>query len=329
MAINLNKQKRFTRAAVAFWLLLIYVLAMLVWWFIALNTQNRLMTSYRLNLLTHDRIDFPQQVQLIRDDNRRKTAQYLSEGLVFLSVISVGAVFLYFAVMRQIRIQRQQQNFMMAVTHELKTPISVTRLNLETIRKRRLDETQQTKLLDSSLQEINRLNTLTENILVSAQLEGGYYKLSREPLDMGEILLAAFKEFSGRFSQRSWKADVDEDIVLEGDPLLLRILINNLIENAVKYSPAGSPVAVSLHAIQGKGSMQVIDEGPGIPVKERKRIFHQFYRIGNEDTRTTKGTGLGLYLCRKIARDHKMKLEVTAGEPRGSIFTLSFNVPRV
>ncbi len=326
MAINLNKQKRFSRAAAAFWLLLLYVLAMLIWWFIALNTQNRLMTSYRLNLLTHDNIGFPQQVEQIRDDQRRKTAQYLSEGLVFLSVISVGAVFLYFAVMRQIRIQRQQQNFMMAVTHELKTPISVTRLNLETLQKRKLDEKQQSRLLTSSLQEIIRLNTLTENILVSAQLEGGYYKLSREPLDVAEILSATFNEFAARFPQRSWNEEIQPGIVLSGDPLLLRILMNNLIENAVKYSPAGAPVSVTLREKQGKGIMQVIDEGSGIAAKERKRIFQQFYRIGNEDTRTTKGTGLGLYLCRKIARDHKMKLSVTANQPRGSIFTLNFNV---
>ncbi|HVU84758.1 MAG TPA: sensor histidine kinase, partial [Puia sp.] len=71
--------------------------------------------------------------------------------------------------------------------------------------------------------------------------------------------------------------------------------------------------------------LEVRDEGSGIPEKERKRVFQKFYRVGNEDTRTTQGTGLGLYLCSKIARDHKMNISISSNSPRGSIFTVQFN----
>jgi len=102
--------------------------------------------------------------------------------------------------------------------------------------------------------------------------------------------------------------------------------VNNLVENAVKYSPPSAPVKVFLKKGRAQGFLEIRDEGAGIPKKEQKRIFQKFYRIGNEDTRTTKGTGLGLYLCRKIAQDHKMQLDVSDNAPRGAIFTVRFNI---
>jgi signal transduction histidine kinase len=105
--------------------------------------------------------------------------------------------------------------------------------------------------------------------------------------------------------------------------------VNNLIDNAVKYSPAGSPIEIQLKKEGDRGILELRDEGAGIPKKERKRIFQKFYRVGNEDTRTAKGTGLGLYLCRKIARDHNMQLRVSDNQPKGTIFTIRFNLIRV
>jgi signal transduction histidine kinase len=106
----------------------------------------------------------------------------------------------------------------------------------------------------------------------------------------------------------------------------MQILVNNLIENAVKYSAPDSPVTVGLKKVGVQGVLEVRDEGVGIPKKEHKRIFQKFYRVGNEDTRTTKGTGLGLYLCRKITLDQKMNLQVSDNQPRGTIFTVRFNL---
>ncbi len=329
MAINLHKNKWANRATVIYWLLLIYVLAALIWWFIALNLQNRQMAEYKMSLLTHDDSSYIQKVDKIYRERTRKTGQYISEGLVFLSVILVGAIFLYSAVMRQIRIQRQQQNFMMAITHELKTPISIARLNIETLQKHALDEPRKEKILHSSLQELNRLNALTGNILVSAQLEGGSYLFNKEELHFSQIVKDAAEDFINRFPGKNWIYNIEPGIFVSGDPLLMQILVNNLIENAVKYSPPSTGISVSLTREGQKGELQVKDEGAGIPKKEQKHIFQKFYRVGNEDTRTTQGTGLGLYLCKKITQDHKMRLLVTDNLPRGSIFTVRFNVLEV
>ena len=246
MAINRYKNKRINRPNVVYWFLLLYIIAALGWWYIALNIQNRQMTEYKLSLLTHDDISYIQKAEQIYSERDRKTASYIGEGLFILIVILVGAVFLYSAILRQIRIHRQQQNFMMAITHELKTPISIARLNMETLLKHALDDVKKEKILKSSLQEINRLNTLTGNILVSAQLEGGSYLFNKEEIGyFSQIVADSCQDFVTRFPDRPWHTEIaGPDLFISGDPLLMQILVNNLIDNAVKYSPPDSPVTI-------------------------------------------------------------------------------------
>jgi K+-sensing histidine kinase KdpD len=105
----------------------------------------------------------------------------------------------------------------------------------------------------------------------------------------------------------------------------MQMMINNLLENALKYSARENTVSACLKKYRSGIELQVKDEGPGIPDDEKSKIFSKFYRIGNEVTRRTQGTGLGLYLCQKIARDHNADILVTDNKPRGSIFTVTFH----
>jgi len=161
MAINRYINKWPNRAIVICWLLLIYVLAALIWWYIALNQQNNQMASYRLQLLNQYDPHYTEKANQINSYHKRLSTAYKSEGLTFILVILAGAVFLRSAVMRQIRIQRQQQNFMMAITHELKTPISIAKLNIETLMKYQLDESKKEKILKSSLHELFKSNMVS------------------------------------------------------------------------------------------------------------------------------------------------------------------------
>ncbi|HYE55667.1 MAG TPA: ATP-binding protein, partial [Chitinophagaceae bacterium] len=213
----------------------------------------------------------------------------------------------------------------MAVTHELKTPIAVARLNLETLQKHKLDDAQRQKFLQMALQETHRLHTLTSNILVASQLEGGGYQQAVEELDLSQLTISCIEDFRQRFSERPWEMQIEPDIAVEGDALLLQIMINNLLENAHKYSPRQKPISIQLYREGIRAVLRVLDEGPGIPDNEKKKVFEKFYRIGNEDVRTTKGTGLGLHLCRKIAKDHEADINVTNNLPSGSIFTITFH----
>jgi two-component system, OmpR family, sensor histidine kinase CiaH len=320
------KKKRLATATIVYWLLLLYIIAALIWWFIALNQQSHQMAVYKLVELKAGDPAYLQKVEAVTAEEKRKNAQFIGEGAIFLLVILIGALFVYRAVRRQIKMTLQQQNFMMAITHELKTPIAIAKLNLETLQKHKLEESKQQKLILATLQETNRLNTLTNNILISSQLEGGGYKLLKEDLDLSSLTANCILDFQNRFPERKMKSDIEQDIDISGDPLLLQILVNNLLDNAVKYAPASSPVHFSLYKHAQGIFLTCADEGPGIADEEKKKIFDRFYRIGNEQVRKTKGTGLGLYLCKKIAADHKAVIGITDNHPAGSIFTVHFYI---
>ena len=132
-------------------------------------------------------------------------------------------------------------------------------------------------------------------------------------------------QFATRYPERNVVKNIRQDIDLEGDPLLLKLLVSNLLENANKYSPRETPISLELHEDAGTIRLQVIDEGPGITSDEKKNVFKKFYRLGNEQTRTTKGTGLGLYLCKKIAEDHGGSIAIVDNRPQGSNFIVSFD----
>ncbi len=319
------------RVTVIYWMLLVYIIAALLWWFISLEKQNRELANQQYAQLNGKKTEmnaqlFSAEQSRIESESKRNTAKYIAEGVTFLFLILVGAGFVYRSVRRQLYLQQQQQNFMMAVTHELKTPISVARLNLETLQKYNLDPEKQKKLIRNTLDETTRLNFLTNNILIASQLEGGRYNSSREELDLSDLLKDSLHDFRNRFPDRSFREDIEPDAAIKGDPLLLQIMISNLVENALKYSPKETPVSALLRKSRSGIELHITDEGPGIPDEEKKKIFTRFYRIGNEATRTKQGTGLGLYLCSIIARDHNADISVTNNEPRGSNFAVSFKL---
>ena len=157
-------RKRFRLITIIYWLLLLYIVAALVWWFISLERQNQNLTDLRITEInsqksTLDAKDFAEKLVKIDINSTRNTEKYVAEGITFLILILIGAFFVYRAVRKQFRLQYQQQNFMMAITHELKTPISVAKLNLETLQKYQLDEEKQKKLLSMTIQETARLDT--------------------------------------------------------------------------------------------------------------------------------------------------------------------------
>jgi len=332
MPIKDAVKKKLRRATLLYWALLIYIVAALVWWFITLERQNEQMKRLQSSQLnaTIDTLSAPASyhtaLEKIHRDYKRNKTKYIGEGSIFFLLILVGAAFVYRSVRRQFYIQLQQQNFFMAVTHELKTPISVIKLNLETIQKYSLDAEKQKKLMGVMLNETSRLNFLTNNILIASQLEGGGYQFSKEELDISDLLKDCVNDFRARFPEREFRSQIEQGVDIKGDALLLQMLINNLLENAVKYSPKDKPVSAVLKKENGIATLRISDEGSGIAGEEKKKIFSKFYRIGNEATRKTQGTGLGLYLCSKIARDHNADISVTNNKPQGSNFIVMFKL---
>ena len=325
MPFSLYKTKRLRFIFFVYWFLLAYIIAALVWWFIALNQLNYQMAEHEISQLKLDDPQYNNQFAEINAIKARKAAQYLGEGSIFLLLILSGAVFIYRAVRLQFKMGREQQNFMMAITHELKTPIAVAKLNLETLQKRKLDDTQQQRLINNTIQEANRLNALCNNMLLASQIEAGAHSITKEEVDFSKLVIDCVNDFIIRYPQRKFNQEADNDIFIKGDLLMLQMAVNNLIDNAIKYSPKESPVTIALRHQDNHIVLMVKDEGKGIDEEEKKKVFDKFYRIGNKATKGAKGTGLGLYLTKKIAAQHQANIFVTDNKPVGSNFTIVFN----
>lgn len=321
-----QSKKQLRRATIVFWILLLYIIAALVWWLVSLEQQNN--TIHQLHkqkiVFEKDTKAYNQQYNRIENSQRRNSTKYIAEGITFLLLVFFGAVYIYRLVRRQFQLQQQQQNFVMAVTHELKTPISVARLNLQTMQKHQLDEEKQKKLMQMTLQETMRLDTLINNILISSQLDVNSYKTEKEELDFSNLVLDVIAQFSDRYPDRKIETGIPENIDLKGDPLLLKLLVSNLLENANKYSEKFNFITCKLNNEIGNVKLQIIDKGQGIADEEKKKVFDKFYRVGNEQTRKTQGTGLGLYICKKIAQSHGAEITITDNAPQGSNFTVTF-----
>ena len=320
-----SKAKKIRYIFIIYWFLLAYIVAALVWWFIALTQQNEQATIFKLQQLTPNQPQYTAQVNKIQLVQKRKTTQYIGEGVTFFLLIIAGAIFVFRVIRRQLKFSQQQQNFMMALTHELKTPIAVAKLNLETLQKRKLDEAQQQRLLQTTLQETNRLNSLCNNMLLSSQIEANGFKISSEEINFSDLVDECVQDFKMRFTQRNIIANIKNEIFTNGDRLLLQMAVNNLLDNAIKYSPKETAITITLTKEKNNIALQVKDQGKGITNEEKKKVFNKFYRTGNAATKAAKGTGLGLYLTKKITDQHNGNISMTDNIPSGCIFTITLH----
>lgn len=317
---NKLKIRRLRTIYILYWFLLTYIIAALIFWYIALNKQNDELTFYRLEMIDDKDPAAVSNMNTIAQAKNRKTFQYIGEGTTFLLIVT-GAVFVFRAINRQLRQSQQQQNFMMAITHELKTPIAVTKLNLETLQKRTLNAEQQQKLIGVTIQEANRLNALCNNILLTSQIEAGDYAIIKEEIDFSSLAGDCVQNFILRFPNKKINADVQGAAFIEGDKLLLELAINNLLDNAIKYSGKEGVVLLKVFTRNKLVTAQVINNGPGINDNEKEKIFDKYYRGHNNQT---KGTGLGLYLTKKIIREHNGNISVINNIPQGTVFEINF-----
>lgn len=316
---NKFKVKTLLTIYIFYWFLLAYILAALIFWFVTLNSQNIQLSKYRLDMIDVDDTMHEQKQKEIADATQRNTTQYLGEGITFLILICSGAVFVFRIINRQFKQAQQQQNLIMAITHELKTPIAITKLNLETLQKRSLDNVQQQKLISTTIQEVNRLNALCNNILLTSQIEAGEYKITKEEIDFSKLVKECALDFIVRFPQRKIEMQLPNEAFISGDLLLLQLAVNNLLDNAIKYSGKEDIVLLKLFQTEKAMKLQVIDEGLGVPNEEKGKIFEKYYR---GMLMQAKGTGLGLYLTKKIVQEHNGDIRIINNLPRGSVFEI-------
>jgi two-component system sensor histidine kinase SenX3 len=247
-------------------------------------------------------------------------------GIIFFGFIIAGVTLNTIFLVREMRRSEQHDSFINAVTHELKTPIASIRLYLETLQSRDLNEAQRKRFYGIMLEDTDRLINTVEQVLRAGHL-GQKSKKNFQRLDLGEIArecasLALIRHHLAEESIRFVDYTLSAPVV-QGDSEELRSAINNLLENAVKYSPGKVAVTIEILDEANDLLVRVTDKGQGIPQGELKRIFRRFYRVNERLRQRAKGTGLGLFIVRGIARRHGgSAYAASEGEGRGATVTL-------
>jgi signal transduction histidine kinase len=257
-------------------------------------------------------------------------------GVIFFGAIVTGLVLNTIFLVREIRRNEQHDSFINAVTHELKTPITSIRLYLQTLQRRDVEEAQRREFYEFMLQDTDRLLYTVEQVLKAGEAAQKKSPAQRLPLEFNTLVHECMELARVRHHLQAADLEYRESLSLQntggarvlGDPEELRTAVSNLLDNAVKYSPDGVHISVELEAPDEERLMlRVRDRGVGIPEQELKHIFKRFYRVTQRSLSGVKGTGLGLFIVRSIARKHGGRV-FAHSEGAGKGTTVTLELPR-
>ena len=313
-----------------FYLVFGYIIVFSLWWGYLLVAKNETAFSERMEL---DRISYEtKQKSILYLDSegylklaskyKRQRVMILTEGIVFLVLQILGLWQVRRIFAREMELAAQQRNFLHSITHELKSPLSSVKITFQTLMKRVLEPEQKDKILNNAMSDVIRLESLVDNILFAAKIERDTHGFSNEELNLSEIVQTVAQKFMVNKRDIKVHTAISEGIYYSTDLLGFTSVVMNLMENAIKYSPEGTSVSILLAETVDKVTIEVRDQGYGIADDEKEKVFDKFYRIGSEDTRKTKGTGLGLFIVKRFVEIYKGKIIVKNNQPMGSIFTL-------
>ncbi|MEX2262317.1 MAG: HAMP domain-containing sensor histidine kinase [Bryobacteraceae bacterium] len=259
-----------------------------------------------------------------------RTGILLFLGVLLLAIIIAGVVLNTIFLVREIRRNEQHDAFINAVTHELKTPVASIRLYLETLQTRAVDEAKRKDFYRIMVDDSDRLLATIEQILRTGRIGPAGRKLNFSTIDLGGVVEECLERARTlhRVSAESLRYRPGPHVRVLGDLDEVRAAVSNLIDNAVKYSGRDVNVTVETAEIDGKYiSLRVRDQGAGIPKTELKRIFKRFYRVPGALATRVKGTGLGLYIVRSVAKRHGGRAWAESEGPgRGSTFVLQLPI---
>ena len=247
-------------------------------------------------------------------------------SIFFLVIITLGVINTIFLV-REIRRNEQHDSFINAVTHELKTPVASIRLYLQTLQARDLSDDKRREFYRIMLEDSDRLLHTIDQVLRAGATGSILRRTAKVRLDLAVIARDCVELARTRFHlapEALQFVDHTRSAIVLGDSDELRAAVWNLLDNAVKYSQADIKILVELDELHDQRiAVRVTDNGVGISAAELKRIFKRFYRIPASVAVRTKGSGLGLFIVRSVAKKHGGKaFAESAGQGQGSTFTL-------
>lgn len=267
-----------------------------------------------------------QQVNELHQKKRMQVIMIVGEGTVFLLLLLFGVYKIKQSLDKERELSERQKNFFLSITHEFKTPVSAVKLQLQTLLKHQLPEEKKNQLLLNAVRETERLNSLIDNVLMASRLESGQFNFNPEATDLSvmteQILNRYFQE---EIRNKQLSLEIKRDIFAKVDTTSFPSVITNLVSNAIKYSPEVKKITVSLLTEQGKVVLSVSDNGGGISDDEKSKVFQRFYRSGNEETRKSKGAGLGLFITDYIVKSHNGTIDIKDNKPEGTVFEVKLH----
>ncbi len=310
-----------------FYALVCYILLQFIWWEVLLVKQSNQIFENKKKLTAlsvSDPITLEKDIKELEDKKNRYILMIIGEGTIFLILISIGILRVYKAHLREKEISQQQKNFLLSVSHELKTPLATSKLNIQTLLKRDLPKEKQHEFLKKTLLENDRLNQLIENILISTRLDDfdskGNLLINKQSVNITQLVIDTINKSFTADQQKRISCSLDNDVFLFTDLAIFPSIIINLIDNGLKYS--NSDIFVELKKEASFILLLFSDRGTSIPFFEKSKIFEKFYRSGNEETRKNKGTGLGLFIVKKLVEMHNGSIIVYPNTPTGNVFEI-------
>lgn len=293
-----------SRSLTLFYILVGYVVAQLLWWAIHI-------------------IQLTSQIYQEDEYLERRIWMIAGEGIVFFTLLSIGVYKIRKNFRQEVKLAQQKQNFALSVTHELKSPIAGIKLFLQTLQKHDLPEEKRKEIVAKCLQNTNRLESLINNILLTNAFENGNYQLVKEAFDAKSTAQEIIFLLSSANNRNNIQFTFYGDETIVSDKQSFTSILSNLLENAIKYSDENFHIEVELSVTKTNLTLKVKDQGIGISESERYLIFDKFYRAGNELTRKTKGTGLGLFIVYELVHLNEGDISVEANVPKGTVFNIN------
>lgn len=255
---------------------------------------------------------------------RMDSIQVFGEGMLFFFLILVTIFMLYYMVLVEGRVLDGMENFLSTVTHELKTPIAGMKALLQTLGMRSLSEEKRRQYIEMGLQESAKLQHLVENVLAANRLGRDQMPISLQPVRLRSLLDREVENQRLVFGDSAQLTlHCDEDLMVKADPEALHIVLENLIENAYKYSPVDPRITIRTERNGNSIRLSVIDKGIGLDESETERIFEKFYRASGEDVKAKRGSGLGLFIAKSLVHSMDGELQASSrGRGQGSTFSM-------
>jgi len=323
-------QIKTSRTLLIFYSLVFYILLQFSWWSYLLINLNKEIYQQRIEFAKSTINDTALLEKRQTEFNallKKRWAMVAGEGAVFLSLLIFGIYRTKRAFNQEFELAQQQKNFLLSITHEFKSPLAAIKLSLQTIEKRTLEENQKKEIITRALNETDRINLLIENALFASRLESQNSDYHFEEFNLSSFIAELVENYRTRiFSDSNIELLIEKNIHFKGDKLAITSLVYNLLENAEKYSTNPAQIVVELKRLSNNIELNFSDYGFGIEMNERNKVFEKFYRVGNEETRRTKGTGLGLYIVKKVVNMHRGTIDIKSNNPTGTIFSIKLPI---